>query len=119
MNDALIASAIRLFHDGKFAEAAQVCTEILHTNPRQFDALYLLGFLHLQHGRFAEAERLIAEALTVDLAPGEMLFIPRGWWHHFQTLERSVALNFFWATPALLPPLVISKLLWMLRRVQT
>jgi predicted O-linked N-acetylglucosamine transferase (SPINDLY family) len=66
MNDALIASAIRLFHDGKFAEAAQVCTEILHTNPRQFDALYLLGFLHLQHGRFAEAERLIAEALTVD-----------------------------------------------------
>jgi lysine-specific demethylase 8 len=60
-----------------------------------------------------------AEALTVDLAPGEMLFIPRGWWHHFQTLERSVALNFFWATPALLPPLVISKLLWMLRRVQT
>jgi predicted O-linked N-acetylglucosamine transferase (SPINDLY family) len=66
MNNALIASAMRLCQAGKFAEAAQVCTEILHTNPKQFDALYLLGILHLQHGRFAEAERLIAEALTVD-----------------------------------------------------
>lgn len=34
------------------------------------------------------------------LEPGEILFIPSGWWHHVRTLELSISLNFWWWTLA-------------------
>ena len=34
------------------------------------------------------------EALRVDLAPGEALFLPVGWWHHVRALEVSVTVTF-------------------------
>jgi lysine-specific demethylase 8 len=55
--------------------------------------------------------------LRVDLAPGDVLFIPRGWWHHFETLEPSIAVNFFWLTPRLVPALAAARALWMLKQV--
>lgn len=30
------------------------------------------------------------------IAPGETLFIPRGWWHHTRTLDDAVSMNFWW-----------------------
>jgi hypothetical protein len=33
------------------------------------------------------------------LEPGEVLFIPRPWWHHVRALDTSISLNFWWATP--------------------
>ncbi|HYM18910.1 MAG TPA: tetratricopeptide repeat protein [Micropepsaceae bacterium] len=70
MSDSPIASALRLCNEGRFAEASQICTDVLRSNPKQFEALYLLGFMHLQHRRFAEAERLLGEALKVN--PGSL-----------------------------------------------
>ncbi len=35
-----------------------------------------------------------ATCLTVDLAAGEALFIPVGWWHHVRSLEVSISVSF-------------------------
>jgi hypothetical protein len=44
--------------------------------------------------RFAEALRHAAQA---DLAPGDVLYIPYGWWHHVQSLEPfNVLVNYWW-----------------------
>jgi hypothetical protein len=42
--------------------------------------------------RFAQAR-----ALTVDLLPGETIFIPRFWWHHVRTLADCASVNWWWA----------------------
>jgi len=39
---------------------------------------------------FAQARRLVAE-----LAPGEALFIPQGWWHQVRALTASLSVNFW------------------------
>lgn len=32
--------------------------------------------------------------LTVDIGPGEILFIPVGWWHHVEGLTRTIGMSF-------------------------
>lgn len=32
------------------------------------------------------------------LRPGDVLYLPAGWWHHVRTLEMSITLNFWWWT---------------------
>jgi hypothetical protein len=39
-----------------------------------------------------EAER--PRVLTVDIGPGEMLFIPVGWWHHVTGLSLTIGMSF-------------------------
>lgn len=34
--------------------------------------------------------------LVATLKPGDMLFIPRGWWHHVRALEVSFSVSFWW-----------------------
>ena len=36
-----------------------------------------------------------AKYIEVELKVGEMLFIPKLWWHHVRTLENSIAVNFW------------------------
>jgi len=36
-----------------------------------------------------------ASYLEIELNAGEMLFIPKLWWHHVTTLEPSIAINFW------------------------
>ena len=36
-----------------------------------------------------------AQYIEVELQVGEMLFIPKLWWHHVRTLENSIAVNFW------------------------
>lgn len=36
-----------------------------------------------------------AKFLEIILKEGEMLFIPKLWWHHVRTVENSIAVNFW------------------------
>lgn len=38
-----------------------------------------------------------ARALHAVVAPGELLFVPRFWWHQFRSLSFSVSVNYWWA----------------------
>lgn len=42
--------------------------------------------------RVPEAER--PHMLTVDIGPGDILFIPVGWWHHVTGLSRTIGMSF-------------------------
>ncbi|MFO0629459.1 MAG: cupin-like domain-containing protein [Polyangiales bacterium] len=64
--------------------------------------------------RFRDARRV-----TVALEPGMVLFIPRGWWHHFESLETSVAVNCFWVTPRHVPAMALARAAWTLAAIRT
>ena len=53
-----------------------------------------------------------------DIAPGEMLFLPYGWWHRVTTLEAAIAANLWWWTIPMIvthgPDVVRS--IWRMRR---
>jgi len=66
MNTASIQHARRAHQIGNRPEAVRLCREILRVNPKDFDALFLLGYLHSLLGELEEAERLIGEALKVN-----------------------------------------------------
>jgi hypothetical protein len=36
-----------------------------------------------------------AVSIDIELSAGEMLFIPKLWWHHVRTLEPSISVNFW------------------------
>lgn len=60
-----------------------------------------------------------ARRVEVEIGPGEMLFIPKGWWHHFASLEDAIAVNFFWVTKRIAPALVMARAAWVLAGVRT
>jgi lysine-specific demethylase 8 len=39
-----------------------------------------------------------ARPLTVQLEPGDLLYVPRRWWHQMRSLDRSISLSTWWAT---------------------
>lgn len=39
---------------------------------------------------------LEAEMLIVDLAPGDVLYMPSGWWHQVRALTPSISVNFWY-----------------------
>ena len=67
MSETLLKDAVRLHQAGQLGEAARLYGAILRASPRNFEALYFLGFLHSQRGEFAQAERLMGEALAAAL----------------------------------------------------
>jgi predicted O-linked N-acetylglucosamine transferase (SPINDLY family) len=66
MTEALLQNALRRHQSGDLDGAARLYRELLHTDRRNFRALYLLGFVHFQKGEFTDAERLIGDALLVN-----------------------------------------------------
>lgn len=63
---------------------------------------------------FAQARRI-----EVEIGRGELLFIPKGWWHHFATVEDAIAVNFFWLTKRLAARLALARAAWVLGGVRT
>src|SRR5689334_9088493 len=51
---------------GHYAEAERVYRLVLRAEPKQFDALHLLGVLEAQRGRKDEALRLLNRAINVN-----------------------------------------------------
>jgi hypothetical protein len=35
--------------------------------------------------------------MTFEVAAGEVLYLPRYWWHQVRSLERSASVNLWWA----------------------
>jgi predicted TPR repeat methyltransferase len=72
MTDTLAASllqqAVELHQQGRFEPAQALYRQVLELNPRQFDALHLLGVIARQQGDFNTAIELISRALEVDNA---------------------------------------------------
>ena len=63
--DDLLRRAFALHQQGQAGEAEQLYRKVLKADPRQFDALHLLGLLKHQTGNDAEALRLIGAALKI------------------------------------------------------
>lgn len=47
---------------------------------------------YARYPRLREVETFVAE-----LGPGDVIYLPRGWWHHVRTLETGISVNFWWA----------------------
>ncbi|HEX3486967.1 MAG TPA: tetratricopeptide repeat protein [Micropepsaceae bacterium] len=91
MSEILLQNAQRMHKAGNLAEAARLYGEVLRLNPRQFDALYALGFLHYQGAKYGEAERLIGEALRINPGVAEAHFIRGCSLHRLGRIEDALA----------------------------
>jgi len=65
----LLQQAVHLHQQGRLEQAQDLYRQVLVLEPRQFDALHLLGVIERQRGRAPEAVELIESALQVD--PGQ------------------------------------------------
>jgi tetratricopeptide (TPR) repeat protein len=65
---------------GRLREAEKIYARVLKAEPRNFDALNLLGAVKLQQGQAGEAQRLFSAAVKAN--PG----VPHGWSHLGQAL---------------------------------
>jgi predicted O-linked N-acetylglucosamine transferase (SPINDLY family) len=74
MSEPLLTSAVRAHKAGDLAQAARLYAEILSLEPRQFMALYGLGILHYQSGRYENAELLMAEAIRCNPSASDCFF---------------------------------------------
>lgn len=52
---------------------------------------------HPDYGRYPRFRQ--ARPLEGVLEPGDVIFVPVGWWHHVRTLEMSITLNYWWWSP--------------------
>ena len=57
----------------------------------QGSTLSQVDFEDVDHQRFPRFANVQHRELV--LHPGEMLFIPRGWWHHVRSLDRSISVS--------------------------
>ena len=58
--------AFALHRAGELAKAEPLYKDVLRAAPKHFDALHMLGIVHLQTGRSEEALRLIKKAVAVN-----------------------------------------------------
>jgi tetratricopeptide (TPR) repeat protein len=58
--------ALSSFQQGHFDKAERLCAAILEYRGEDFDALHLLGFIHLQRGRHIDAIGFLTKAVRVD-----------------------------------------------------
>ncbi|PWC39207.1 tetratricopeptide repeat protein [Azospirillum sp. TSO35-2] len=63
---ALLGRAVPLHQAGRLADAEALYREALAVQPRQPDALHLLGMIACQTGRYAEAADLIGQAVAAN-----------------------------------------------------
>ena len=62
----LLPAAAEAYRQGKQREAQALCRQILKDLPDHFDALHLLGVSELDCRQFAEAERTLARAVSLE-----------------------------------------------------
>jgi tetratricopeptide (TPR) repeat protein len=65
--------AVSSFHEGDLDTAEKLCAEILAHRPDDFDALHLLGMLHLERRSLVEALRLLSAALKSNAGSSDAM----------------------------------------------
>ena len=58
--------ALKQFNDGKINEARDICTEILKSEPNNFNAYYLLGVISFQIKDYIKSDELISKAIEIN-----------------------------------------------------
>ena len=53
---------------------------------------------------------------SFEIKPGEMLFLPYGWWHRVLTPEPTISINQWWLTPGMVARIPVNYLRRTLRR---
>src|SRR5258708_846939 len=66
MSDQLLQDAQRLHRAGRVPEAWQLYLEILHTDPRNFQAYQALGAICFQIGQYDRSQQFLGEALRLN-----------------------------------------------------
>jgi tetratricopeptide (TPR) repeat protein len=61
-----IQQAIAAHQAGRLGEAEALYRQVLARDPREFDALHMLGIIHAQRDDYEEAERLLRAAVAID-----------------------------------------------------
>ncbi len=75
MAQSVLRQALQSHKAGDHARAEQLYKEVLKTEPQNFDALYRLGFLCGESGRFGEAEYFIGEAIKLEPGASDAHFL--------------------------------------------
>lgn len=70
----LLDRAIQSFQQGAPLKAAELLLQVLETQPRNFDALHLLGLIRATQGEHAQAVELFKKALSVTSNHGPLQF---------------------------------------------
>ena len=74
MTDARLQDGFRAHQTGDLDKAERLYRDILIGDANNFDAHYLLGYIHLQRGHWEAAERQIGKALSVNPRSIDALF---------------------------------------------
>ena len=74
MSEQILQNAWRLHQAGNLNEAARLYQDVLRTNPRNFNALQLLGFVHFQRGEFEDAEGIMEKAIRINPSSVDALY---------------------------------------------
>src|SRR5258708_35137290 len=74
MTDARLQDGFRAHQAGDLDKAEGLYRDVLSIDAKNFDALYLLGYIHLQRGHWGRAENQIGEALVVNPRSVDALF---------------------------------------------
>lgn len=64
-------------------------------------AISLVDFSNPDFKKFPKFQEALQQAITIELNPGDALFIPALWWHHVQShAELNMLVNYWWRTSA-------------------
>ena len=86
-----IQNAHRLHREGRLAEAERLYNEVLRAEPNHFDALYLLGNVYAQSGRFDAALEALSKALRVRPQSLEAAYSYAVLLHRIGRLDEAIA----------------------------
>lgn len=70
----LLEDAIRLQRAGRKPEAAQLYSQVLQSDPRNYQALYQLGLILFEYRNFHEADRFLGAAMRVNSSSAELCY---------------------------------------------
>lgn len=77
---------------------------------KEWCLLHRDAFLHQKENGEPDYQRLLADPITQPMSgvlePGDILFVPHGWWHGTVTLEHAASINSMYITEDIVQPYV-------------